>query len=97
MVYGAKDLFEAIMMLATPKEAERFFADLCTPQEIKAMKERWKVCQLLDCGNFSYREISNITGASTTTVARVSRFLNNEPHRGYRLLTEKIKKENKNV
>jgi TrpR-related protein YerC/YecD len=76
-------LFETIAMLESAEEAERFFMDLCTPQEIRAFKERYSVCQLLYSQKFSYREISKMTGASTTTVSRVAKFLNDGPYNGY--------------
>ncbi|MDR3224142.1 MAG: ABC transporter substrate-binding protein [Holosporales bacterium] len=84
------ELFEAILALETPDEAERFFMDLCTPREIKAMKERWQVCQLLNEKKLSYRAIRNETGASTTTVTRVSRFLSDEPYQGYSRVLRKL-------
>lgn len=87
----AIELAAAICLLDSPRDAESFLTDLCTPQEIKSLKERWMVCQLLNSKKFSYREISEITGASTTTVTRVSRFLNNETNNGYRLILDKIK------
>lgn len=90
-------LFEAVAMLIIPEEVANFFKDLCTPQELKAMQERWEVCQLLDSGKLSYRQISKQTGSSTTTIGRVSRFLNDEPYQGYRNLLDKIKKEKKDV
>ncbi|MDR0942517.1 MAG: trp operon repressor [Holosporales bacterium] len=94
-----KDLFEAILMLKNADEAKRFFTDLCTPKELEALKERWKVCQLLNAGTLSYREISEKTGSSTTTVTRVARFLNDEPYGGYKSLLKRInqKTEGKNV
>ena len=92
-----KSLSEALLMLENSKEVENFLKDLCTPQELKALKERWEVCQLLDEGNLSYREINKLTGSSTTTIGRVSRFLNDEPYQGYRSLLNKIRKENENV
>ncbi|MDR1333566.1 MAG: trp operon repressor [Holosporales bacterium] len=76
-------LFEAISMFESADEAERFLMDLCTPQEIKTFKERYAVCKLLYSQKFSYREISKMTGASTTTISRVARFLNNSPYNGY--------------
>ena len=84
------DLFEAIALIETADEAEKFFTDLCTPAEIKAFIERWKVCVLLSSGKYSYRQIKNITGASLTTIGRVSRFLNEEKYGGYRAMLEKI-------
>ena len=95
MENGSKQisLFEAFLKLETQQEVENFLKDLCTPQELKALRERWAVCQLLDKGELSYREISNLTGSSTTTIARVARFLNDEPYRGYKNLLDRIEKE----
>lgn len=63
--------------------------DLCTPAELRALSERWRVAELLDQGELSYRDISAKTGVSTTTIGRVARFLKDEPHGGYRLLLNK--------
>ncbi|MDR1907872.1 MAG: trp operon repressor [Holosporales bacterium] len=85
-----KSLFEAILLLDSEEEAECFMIDLCTPQELAALKERWRVCQLLNASEHSYREISSVTGASTTTVTRVARFLNKESYAGYKSVLKKI-------
>ena len=90
-------LYEAFLKLGTYEEVKNFLIDLCTPQELKALNERWNVCQLLNDGKLSYRQISEITGSSTTTISRVSRFLNDEPHSGYRNLLNKLKKEKNDV
>lgn len=84
-------LGEALLLLETQEEAERFLHDLLTPGEIKTVVERWRVARLLDQGGFSYREISEMTGASTTTVTRVSRFLSQEPWQGYRIILNRLK------
>lgn len=84
-------------MLETSDEVMNFLRDLCTPQELKSLQERWEVCQLLADGELSYRQISKQTGSSTTTIGRVSRFLNDEPYKGYRKLLDKIKKEKRDV
>lgn len=65
------DLFEVISLLHTRDEAARFFRDLCTPGELEAMAERLEVARLLQEG-LSYRRISEVTGASTTTVTRIA-------------------------
>ncbi|MBQ9334981.1 MAG: hypothetical protein IJS10_00350 [Alphaproteobacteria bacterium] len=91
------NLFEAVVMLENSNEVADFLKDLCTPQELKALQERWEVCQLLADGELSYRQISKQTGSSTTTIGRVSRFLNDEPYKGYRKLLDKIKKEKRDV
>ncbi|MDR1365359.1 MAG: trp operon repressor [Holosporales bacterium] len=90
--HGGADLFEAIAILENADEAKRFFTDLCTPREIELFKERYAVCQLLYSGAFSYRAISKMTGASTTTILRVAKFLNDEPYKGYISILEKIQK-----
>jgi TrpR-related protein YerC/YecD len=69
-----EDLFEAIRSLEGSDEVEAFLRDLCTLSELEAMAHRWEVVKLLDEG-FPYHEISRRTGASTTTVTRVSHWL----------------------
>ena len=51
-----------------------FLQDLCTPAELEAMVDRWRVAQLLERG-LSYREINDLTEVSVTTVGRVARFI----------------------
>jgi TrpR-related protein YerC/YecD len=85
------DLCEAFLLLESKKEVLSFLKDLCTPQELSALSERWKVCRLLSTGKYSYREIHGLTGASLTTIGRVSRFLKDEPYNGYTQVLEKMK------
>lgn len=79
-------LERAILTLKTEREMEAFLKDLLTPQEYKALRERWEIANLLNAGELSYRDISKKTGASVTTVTRVARFLKDEPYQGYRLV-----------
>lgn len=78
------ELFRAMLSLKTVKEAERFFRDLCTIEEIKEMSERWQMAQMVNQG-LPYREIAKKLEVSTTTVARVALWLNNGAG-GYRLM-----------
>jgi len=78
------DLCAALLTPRTPPEMARLLIDLCTPQEIRTLAERWHVARLLDGTDLSYRDIHEATGVSTTTVVRVARFLRQEPHLGYR-------------
>lgn len=87
------DLYEAILLLADKEEVYGFLKDLCTPQEIAALQERWRVCQLLARGTLSYRDIHRISGASLTTIGRVARFLKDEPYQGYQTLLDKIEEK----
>ena len=84
------DLNEAILSLKTRGEVEAFLADLCTPSEVKAFQERWLVAQLLDQGELSYRDIAKKADASTATVVRIARFLNDMPYKGYRRVIDRL-------
>lgn len=86
-----KALLDAIMCCEDLHQLKAFLIDLCTPQELETLSERLVIARLLDVGGMSYRDISAATGASTTTVGRVARFLQQEPHQGYRLILERLK------
>lgn len=86
------ELFEALTLIKDRDEMARFMKDLCTPQEMSALAERWRVCRLLNEGSLSYREIHDVTGASLATITRVARFLKDEPHHGYRSVLKRTKK-----
>ncbi|MDR1433256.1 MAG: trp operon repressor [Puniceicoccales bacterium] len=85
------DLCDALLALESREEAVNFIKDLCTPKEIAALSERWKICQLLAMGDMSYREINAATKASITTIGRVARFLKDEPYNGYGKILNKLK------
>ena len=70
----AEALFEAILRLESVEDAERFFRDLCTLNELRDMAQRWAVVRLLDAG-LHYGEISRTTGASTATITRIASWL----------------------
>jgi len=84
-----KELAQALQSVKGASEMELFLVDLCTPAELRALSERWHVAKLLDKGEMSYRDINAQTGVSTTTVGRVARFLNEEPHQGYRAVLDR--------
>lgn len=86
------DLFDAILHLDNKKECEAFLRDLCTHQEIKSLRERWKVCQLLHSGQLSYRQIHDKTGVSLVTIGRIARFLKEDSHGGYLLILQRLKR-----
>ena len=87
----ADDLYDAILSLRTLDEAQRFFRDLCTVQELEALTHRWQAAQLLDQG-LPYLEISARTGASTTTVTRVAQWLK-RGEGGYRLVLDRRRRK----
>ena len=84
------ELAGAFLRLEGRDEVEHFLRDLCTPEEIRALGERWHVARLLDAGGHTYRDIRDKTGVSTTTVGRVARFLLQEPHQGYRVVLDRV-------
>ncbi len=84
-----KVLFEAILSLKSVSEAEVFFRDLMTPQEIETFSERFKVAVLLTKG-VAYREIYEKTGVSTATITRVNQWLERGMG-GYKLAISRLK------
>lgn len=87
----AEALFEAILRLESVEDAERFFRDLCTLNELRDMGQRWAVVRLLDAG-LHYGEISRTTGASTATITRIASWLHHGEG-GYQRALERLKAE----
>ena len=81
-------LFDAILMLKDREECYRFFEDLCTVPELKAMSQRLAVAKMLNARQV-YSEIVAETGASTATISRVNRSLNYGSD-GYALIFDRI-------
>jgi TrpR-related protein YerC/YecD len=81
-------LFEALLRLDDIDEAERFFRDLCTLNELRDMAQRWAVVRLLADG-LHYAEVSRRTGASTATITRIASWLNHGEG-GYRAMLDKL-------
>ncbi len=67
-------LFEAVLQLRDIDECYKFFEDLCTVPEIKAMSQRIVVAKMLSDKRV-YSDIVKQTGASTATISRVNRSL----------------------
>jgi TrpR-related protein YerC/YecD len=84
----ADALFEVILRLETVDEAERFFRDLCTLNELRDMAQRWAVVRLLNAG-LHYAEISRTTGASTATITRIASWLHHGEG-GYQLALDRL-------
>ena len=67
-------LADAIVHLGNSGSVRRFLHDLCTPAELEAMVDRWRVVPFILNG-MSYRDIQEQTGVSVTTIGRVARTL----------------------
>jgi TrpR-related protein YerC/YecD len=81
-------LIDAVLALRNPAELRSFLEDLCTPAELEAIADRWRVVPLLLQG-MAYREIHDRTGVSVTTTGRVARCLELGAG-GYRLAAERV-------
>ena len=79
----------AILSLTTKEECYRFFDDICTINEIKALEQRLQVAKMLK-DKKTYLDIAAATGASTATISRVNRCLNYGSE-GYNLILERLK------
>lgn len=84
-------LYETILTLKDLDECKKFFSDLCTVAELRAMEQRFEVAQLLDEG-LIYNEILERTGASSATISRVNRSLSYGAG-GYEKVFEHIKNQ----
>jgi TrpR-related protein YerC/YecD len=85
-------LIRAILALQTPDEARRFLRDLMTEREIEEFGKRLQAAEMLT-KKISYATIEKKTGLSSTTVARVSKWLNSKEG-GYRTIIGRLHHRN---
>lgn len=69
------ELLRAFASVEDTEEAYAFLQDICTIREIKDMAQRLHVARMLSAGEH-YARIREVTGASATTISRVSKALN---------------------
>ena len=84
-----ESLCRALLSLDTPAEMLAFLRDLCTPAELEALIDRWRVVPYLLAG-YAYREIHDRTSVSVTTIGRVARFMEMGTG-GYRTILDRMK------
>ena len=84
-------MYEAILSLRDVDEAIRFFDDLCSITELRAIEQRFQVAKLLSEGHI-YSAILDETGASSATISRVNRSLQYGAG-GYDIVLNRIKKD----
>ena len=87
------EMYEAILTLETVEECMRFFDDLCSVTELRAMEQRYQVAVLLNQGNI-YNSILEQTGASSATISRVNRSLMYGAD-GYEIAFKRLAEKNK--
>jgi len=83
-------LARVIARLTEPLDVQAFLQDLCTPAELEALADRWRVVPLL-LEDVAYREIHARTSVSVTTIGRVARCLTNEQG-GYHIAIANLKR-----
>jgi len=83
-----RQLVAGILELKNADEAKRFLRDLMTPAEIKEFANRLEVAKLLD-QDMQYNAITERTGLSSTTIARISKWLKGSLG-GYRLILARL-------
>ena len=84
-------LYRAILAVENIDECDRFFDDLCSVPELKALSQRLQVAKMLS-EHKVYSDIVQQTGASTATISRVNRSLNYGSD-GYTAIFERLDKE----
>ena len=89
--FNVELLFRAVLKLETMEECYKFFEDLCTVQELKALSQRLQVARMLS-ENKVYSDIVAETGASTATISRVNRSLQYGSD-GYTAIFERLKQD----
>jgi len=86
------ELVGAILAIKSRGEARKFLRDLMTEKELIEFGNRWKAARML-AKDISYVEIIKETGLSSTTVARVSKWLNSGKN-GYKLILKRLNHHN---
>jgi TrpR-related protein YerC/YecD len=76
-----ESLCRALLSLESVADMRAFLRDLCTPAELEALTDRWRVVPYVLQG-VPYREIHERTAVSITTIGRVARYIN-QGHGGY--------------
>ena len=85
-------LFQAILELENIDECYKFFEDIATINELKAISQRIQVAKMLKDKKV-YTEIAETTGASTATISRVNKCLN-YGEGGYNIVLERMYPKN---
>jgi len=71
----SKNLQKAFLLLKTENEVFNFLRDLCTESEIEELTQRLDIAKML-YQKETYKKIEEKTWVSSTTIARVAKFLN---------------------
>lgn len=84
-----QQLVQAFLLLQTADEVKRFLRDLLTESEIDEFAKRFQAAEML-AAKVSYTQIEKETGLSSTTIARVSKYLAGK-EAGYSTVLKKLR------
>lgn len=87
-------LYQGVLELQSIDDCYGFFAALCTKQELQMMAKRFQVAKMLSDKRI-YNDIVSDTGASTATISRVKRSLEDEGA-AYEMVFRRIDEEEEN-
>jgi len=88
------NLVSALLLLKNGPEAKKFLRDLLTEEEIIEFGKRWQAARMLQ-RQIPYTQIIKATGLSSTTVARVAKWLKRGAG-GYRLVLSRLASHHSN-
>lgn len=83
-----KQFLAGVLSLENEDEAKRFFRDLMTPLEIEEFANRLEAASLLS-SDMQYNYITEKTGLSSATIARIAKWLGGSLG-GYRLILSRL-------
>lgn len=87
-----EDFLNAILLLENIEECCVFLEDVCTANEVVSFAQRFQVARMLK-NKKTYQEIAEASGASTATISRVKRSID-DGGEGYKLIFERMKNKN---
>ncbi|MBP6880858.1 DNA-binding transcriptional regulator [Candidatus Saccharibacteria bacterium] len=88
----AKQLASAFLSVNNKAQIEAFLSDILTEAEIKEFANRLRAARMLRNGD-SYESVQLETGMSTTTIARISKWLK-QGGGGYELVLRQLEPKN---
>lgn len=83
-----KFFYQSFLQLETEDEVRRYLRDLLTTQEINEFAERLAAADMLN-QKFTYVQITEKTSMSSTTIARINKWLKNG-RAGYKLVLARL-------
>lgn len=85
---NVSELYTALLCLKSEQECNAFLRDLLTAEELEEFGNRWKAARMLSLKK-TYVEIEAETGMSSTTIARISKWLERGMN-GYKLVIKRL-------